>query len=71
MNTSAIQFYHGDYIAYVTPQTMTPNGEVVYSWEVQNLTDLDNRRNFAEGLTVGEELTLVECASAARAYRNG
>ena len=70
MNTQSMMLYRGDYMAYVTPVNQTPAGQIVYRWEVQDLTDVDNRANFASGHAVGEELVVLECASAARAHRN-
>jgi len=56
----------GDYLGYVVPLGLTPLGELVVGWSVQDMTDLEQRAPFAFGQAVGAELGTLECANAAR-----
>lgn len=56
----------GDYVGHVQPLGITPAGELVVGWSVQDLTDLEQRAPSAFGQAVGADLGVLHCASAAR-----
>lgn len=62
----AVAMNRGDVLGYGTPLGETPAGVPVYGWAVQDLTDLEHRTPFANGVAVGEPLAVLCMGQATR-----
>lgn len=63
MRSFSLLMNRGDYLAYAQPVGLTPTGVPVFDWTVQ---DLSTREVFASGCAVGDQVAVLEMATAAR-----